>query len=227
MPPPIAAITLDLDDTLWPVAPVIDRAERLLHEWLEREAPPVAAAFPRDRFMRFRREVAAQRPEIAHDFTALRTAALAQALEMHGCDAALAAPAMEVFLAARQKVDLFPDVVPALERLAGRYPLVALTNGNADVRRVGLERFFVAAFSARTVGAPKPQPRIFHVACEHLGLAPEAVLHVGDDQALDVAGAHRAGMHAAWINRAGHVREGDEPASEFADLDALCEWLGV
>jgi 2-haloalkanoic acid dehalogenase type II len=227
MPRTIRAITLDLDDTLWPVAPVIDRAERLLHEWLEREAPAMAQAFPRDRFMRFRRKVAAERPEIAHDFTALRGTALALALEMHGCDPKLSGPAMEVFLAARQEVELYPDALPGLARLAARFPLVALTNGNADVARVGLESYFVAAFSARSVGAPKPEPKIFHAACAHLGLEPSVVLHVGDDQELDVGGAHRAGLRAAWINRGGHARAGDEPAGEFADLDALCAWLGV
>src|SRR5690606_23803254 len=46
--------------------------------------------------------------------------------------------AFEVFLAARHQVSLFPEVQPTLEVLANRYQLAVLTNGNADVRRLGL-----------------------------------------------------------------------------------------
>ena len=41
----IKAITLDLDDTLWPIWPTIDRAEVLLQEWLARHAPATAELF--------------------------------------------------------------------------------------------------------------------------------------------------------------------------------------
>ena len=37
----ISAISLDLDDTLWPVWPAIERAERVLHAWLVKEAPGI------------------------------------------------------------------------------------------------------------------------------------------------------------------------------------------
>lgn len=227
MAPEIEAITLDLDDTLWPVGPVIAHADRMLHEWLERHAPAVAAALPPERFATYRREVAAQRPEIAHDYTALRLTAIAQALIAHGCDDRLAHPAMEVFLAARQEVELYPDTIPALERLAARFRLASLSNGNADIALIGIDRWFECAVSARSAGHSKPDPRIFHAACERLGVAPGRVLHVGDDAELDVRGALRAGLHAVWINRSGARWDGEPGVRGFTDLAALCEWLAV
>jgi putative hydrolase of the HAD superfamily len=113
----------------------------------------------------------------------------------------MADTAFDVFFAERQRVTLFEDALPALEFLSARYPLVALTNGNADLQRVGLDRFFRACISAREFGVGKPDARIFHAASGALDLWPEQVLHIGDDATLDALGALNAGMQAAWLNR--------------------------
>jgi putative hydrolase of the HAD superfamily len=125
----------------------------------------------------------------------------------------LAVPAYEVFFAARQQVTLFDDALEVLDFLAQRFPLAALTNGNADVQRVGLGAFFHCAVSAHETGIAKPDPRIFWHTAERLNLAPEAVLHVGDDAALDILGARAAGMPCVWLNRHGApwVHEGPPP----------------
>lgn len=65
---------------------------------------------------------------------------------------------------------------------------MSLTNGNADLQRVGLHGHFSHHVAAREVGVAKPDPAIFHHACARLGLAPSQVLHVGDDPLLDVQG---------------------------------------
>ena len=51
--------------------------------------------------------------------------------------------------------------------LARRHRLGALTNGNADIARLGLDRFFRFAFSAADVGAAKPAPEMFRAALLH------------------------------------------------------------
>ncbi len=61
----------------------------------------------------------------------------------------LAAEAFQLFLAERHKVSFFDDALDVLERLALRHTLGALTNGNADIARLGLDRFFRFAFSRR------------------------------------------------------------------------------
>ncbi len=81
------------------------------------------------------------------------------------------------------------------------YRIAAITNGNADIHRTPLGPYFSASISAPAFGAAKPDPRIFHAACDALGVEPEATLHIGDDLELDVLAARRAGLHAAWLLR--------------------------
>lgn len=195
------ALTLDLDDTLWPVWPTIERAERRVHAFLAEHAPRAAAKYDPVGLRKLRFEVERMRPDLAHDLSGLRRESLRYALVDAGEDGALAEVAFEIFLEERNRVELFADVLPALERLAARYPLVALTNGNADLVRIGLDHLFVEKISARDVGAPKPDPRMFEVACARLGLRPAEVLHVGDDVERDVRAALSAGLEAAWVVR--------------------------
>lgn len=195
------AITLDLDDTLWPVAPTLVAAERVLGEWLARHAPRTAAATDAATRSEIRRQVLAAHPARTHDVGFLRHEGLRIAMARAGDDPRLADDAFAAFLAARQRVAFFDDVLPVLERWATRYRLVAVTNGNADVAQVGLGAYFVGTVCAHELGCAKPDPRMFHAACRIAGCAPAEVLHVGDDPELDVIGAHRAGLHAAWVRR--------------------------
>jgi putative hydrolase of the HAD superfamily len=202
----ISAISLDLDDTLWPIWPTIERAEKALHDWLTLHAPMTSALFSSPPALReIREEMGRSRPDLKHDMSLLRRESIRLALYRAGEDPRLAEPAFEVFFAERQRVMLFEDALPALEFLSARYPLVALTNGNADLERVGLAHFFRACISAREFGVGKPDPRIFHAAAGALDVWPQQVLHIGDDATLDALGALNAGMQAAWLNR------GDSP----------------
>jgi len=225
------AITLDLDDTLWPMAPTLRRAEAQLQGWLRQHAPATVAAHDKAAWLALRRSVVADRPDWAHDLSALRQETIRRALLAAGDDPALAVPAFAVFFDARQQVQLFDDVLPALARLAARWPIVALTNGNADVHRVpGLGRHFHAALSARDLGLAKPAPAVFAAACQRAGAAPAATLHIGDDPALDVDGALAAGLQAAWVRRPAGPDNGT-PAGQahhvVADLTELADRLGV
>lgn len=225
-PDRLRALTLDLDDTLWPIGPTIVRAEQALQDWLATHAPATARRFGIDAMRAQRVAVARERPELAHDLSALRLEAVAQALRGAGDDPALARPAFEVFFAERQVVTLYEDVTPALARLAARWPLLALTNGNADLERVGLARWFQGSVSARELGMAKPDPRAFAAACERLGLRAVDVLHVGDDLTMDVEGALAAGLHAAWVHR-DHAPRPGLPCWQGRDLLALADALGA
>ena len=225
----IQAISLDLDDTLWPVWPAIERAEATLLQWLLDHAPATAARYPTTLALRgVRGQLEAERPDLLHDLSAMRRESIRRALQHAGDDPALAEPAFEAFFAARQQVDFYADALPALARMAARYPMVALSNGNADVHRVGIGHLFHAAVSARECGFSKPDPRIFHAAAASAQVAPHAVLHVGDDPLMDVVGAFQAGMQSVWVNRAGGVwSHGIQPQLQVAELAALCTVLGV
>lgn len=225
----ICAITLDLDDTLWPIWPIIARAEAALQAWLEANAPSTGALC-RDRtvLLRVREALNAERPDLAHDMSALRHEAIRRVLLRGGDDPALADPAFEVFFAERQRVDLFDDALPMLAFLSERFPVVALSNGNADVHRVGIGEHFHASVSSREFGIGKPDPRIFHAAAEAAGVVSGEVLHIGDDARLDGVGALNAGMQMAWVNREGHAwaHAPLQPHLTVTDLHALCRALG-
>lgn len=225
----IHGITLDLDDTLWPIWPTIERAERALRSWLQQKAPRTAELVTDPKVLRELREAAAQeRSDLAHDLSALRRESLRSALRRAGEDEALADPAFEVFFAERQRVTLYDDALPALRWLSERYPLVAISNGNADLQRTGIARWFRTGFSARSFGSGKPHPPIFRAAAASVGLLPRDVLHVGDDAALDVAGALSAGMQAAWLVRDEREwTDGPRPQLIVPNLHALCVALDV
>jgi 2-haloalkanoic acid dehalogenase type II len=225
----IRAITIDLDDTLWPIWPIIERAEAALGAWLLQHAPATAAQWSDPKALReVRNQMHLTRPDLAHDLSALRRESIRLVLTQAGDDPALAEAAFEVFFAERQRVELFEDALPALEFLARRYPVVALSNGNADVHRVGLGQHFHAAFSAREFGVGKPDARIFHAAADAAGVGAAEVLHIGDDAHLDVVGALGAGMQVAWLNRQGHAWEHAplQPHATVTDLMTLCRQLG-
>ena len=224
---PVRAITLDLDDTLWPIAPAIDRAEAALDAFLAAHAPRTFARWPLAARRALRDAVDAEHPHLAHDFTRQRLITLERMLRDGGDDVALVDAAFEAYFAARCEVEHYPDSVPALERLAARLPLASISNGNACLARIGLLHLFRFQLAAREHGVAKPAASIFHAACARLGLAPHEVLHVGDDIALDVVGAHAAGLRTCWINREGRAwpRADVRPDLAFDSLAGLADWL--
>ena len=221
----IKAITLDLDDTLWPIWPTIERAEKALHRWLNDHAPMTAAVYSSPGALREIRDyMAANKPELKHDLSALRRESIRLAMYRAGDNPLMADEAFEIFFAERQRVELYDDVLQALEFLSARFPLASLSNGNADVARVGLAKYFRAAVTARDFGVGKPDPRIFHAVAGALEVMPVDILHVGDDATLDVLGAVNAGMQAAWVNRADHLWPHEiQPHVTLTNLTELCE----
>lgn len=119
---------------------------------------------------------------------------------------------------------VYPDVLPTLERLKGSGLRLAVVS-NWDERlptlleRLDLARWFDAVVVSAAVGVEKPHPRIFAVALERLGLAADAVVHVGDRQLDDIEGAEGAGLVALRLDRRG---DGD-----LASLDQLVERLAA
>ena len=100
---PVRAITLDLDDTLWPFGPIGARVEHVLHDWLEANCPRTAELFPITQMRVLRESVNDEHPHLVHDFTALRRITLARAMALSGEDPARADEAFEVFYAERNR----------------------------------------------------------------------------------------------------------------------------
>jgi FMN hydrolase / 5-amino-6-(5-phospho-D-ribitylamino)uracil phosphatase len=192
---------------------------------LVQHAPMTAALFSSPGALReIRGEMTAARPDLKHDMSALRRESIRLALYRAGENPLLAGAAFDVFFAERQRVTLFEDALPALEFLARRFPVVALSNGNADLQRIGLGHYFRASVSAREFGVGKPDPRIFHAAAGAVDTRPEEMLHIGDDATLDALGGLNAGMQAAWLNRSDALWPHEqEPQLTLTHLGELTE----
>ncbi|WP_175998009.1 HAD family hydrolase [Burkholderia stabilis] len=229
----VSALSFDLDDTLWPFGPSVERAEAALRAWLIEHAPNTASVLPEQQALSdLREEYERLRPDLASDYRALRLGSIRLALARANEDVTLTERAYEVFYAARNRVEFYEDALPALAWLSARFPLIAVTNGNADLRLTGGGEFFRATLSAQAFGTAKPEPGIFHAAAKALDVQPAELLHVGDDYHLDIVGALNAGLQAAWVVR-DHRPEAERTQQRadsahmiFRDLSMLCRALG-
>jgi len=222
-------ITLDLDDTLWDSDPALRRAESAVYQFLESNYPVICDRYSIEDLVSHRQQVLRERPDIGHDFTKLRHTALRLLAVECNCPTELADTAIEIFLDVRSQVELYEDVVPALEDLHADYRLVALSNGNADVNKAGVGHLLEFAVSPAEVGASKPDPAMFDYVLELTGCARDAVVHVGDEPETDIAGAYRAGVASVWINRKGRNWPETHPPPRAAidRLDQLREAMAL
>ncbi len=203
-------MSLDLDDTLWPIEPVLLAAEAALLDWLRERHPRAMQGHDAASMRQLRAAIGARFPELSHDMTFLRQRALIEQFSAAGYDDAgshgsAAAEAMQVFLRERNRVQFYADALPALERLRASHRLFAVSNGNADLGRCGLGGLFEGHVTASQAGAAKPDARIYAALVRMADVPPHEIMHVGDDPLADVIGAGRAGLQAVWLNR------GDRP----------------
>lgn len=224
----LRAIAFDLDNTLWDIEPVLERAEQRVLEWLHENCPRIPERLSAADMRAAREQLAREEPERAHDFTYIRTAALARHARECGYDEEVAERAFEVFFRARNELELFADVRPGLARLAGRHALASLSNGNADLAVIGVAHLFSVSLNARQIGAAKPDRRCFECLSGALGLAPDSILYVGDDPKLDVEAARTAGFRTGWMNRRGTAWPHGTPGADLtvADCAELADALG-
>ena len=218
----ISCITFDLDDTLWESGAVLANAEAKLYDWLVRTCPEIANAHSHDALVAHRRAHYASIPEIRHDLTRARLLWLESLLREWGYAAELAQAGFRVFREHRNAVTLFDDVTHVLGKLGERYAIGAITNGNADVHRIGIGHHFDFVVTPAEAGAAKPDSTIFEFALSAAGASPANVVHVGDDPVRDVAGAAAIGLRTVWMNPAGSPWLGEgRPDAEIRRLDSL------
>lgn len=205
---PIAALTFDLDDTLYDNRPVIERTEQESMSFVQNYHPSLSALKKPD-FMRLRQALRQTDPDIYHDVTEWRRRAVERAMLDAGLSADEAAVGAEASMANfaqwRSRIDVPQETHDTLAKLAHVWPLVAITNGNAQPHLFGLDKYFKFVLRAGPHGRSKPFNDMYQLAAQKLDVPLAHILHVGDDLTTDVAGAVRSGMQACWIN----LRDGD------------------
>lgn len=131
---------------------------------------------------------------------------------------------------------LFDDALPCLDWLqAAGLKVAAVTNASGEHQRaklgnLGIARFFDTVVIAGELGTAKPDPRIFHTACDRMDVPVAETVHVGDRLDTDAVGARHAGLHGVWLNRrhaATRVEPGVQVIETLSDLPELlvCEYL--
>lgn len=200
----IKLISFDLDNTLWHNDAVIVRAENACYDFLVQQAPALAERYTQQELAALRMEMAKQAPQLAPQVSKLRRLAMQKALETVGHDP-VAIPALvergfECFFNERNRVELHAHSIPLLQALQANFQLASLTNGNADLERIGIAGYFAFSLSAEKVGASKPRPNLFRAALHRANAKPEEAIHIGDHPVDDVSGARDIGMHTIWFN---------------------------
>ncbi len=201
----IRAITLDLDNTLWDVFPVIRNAEHNSYQYLRKHYPRVTDRFSIDDIQAYREKIYIDRRNLRHDLTAVRKQLYIDLLNECDYDPADADLLINRFLIDRNKIKLYPDTLPALKTISKAYSLISLSDGNSDLAVIGISQYFVGTVYASDVGYAKPHPAGFQKACEIAGCDPDEIVHVGDHPVADIDGARRAGFQTMWMRRNGEL----------------------
>jgi putative hydrolase of the HAD superfamily len=223
----IRLVTIDLDDTVWPCMPVINQAERVLHDWLSTNAPTLAAEYDIGLLREHRQQLMQEQPEISHNLTLSRRLSLESLLTSYGYDPALSYQAIDVFRRERNRVTPYDEVIQSLDRLQNAVMLISLTNGNAEVENTPLKGLFHHSLSAADVGAAKPDPALFHEAMRLADVPATHTVHVGDDPVADIEAARNVGISAIWVNRNAiqWPQALREPEWSIRDLDELTDLI--
>jgi FMN hydrolase / 5-amino-6-(5-phospho-D-ribitylamino)uracil phosphatase len=220
-------ITLDLDNTLWETDPVILRAEQASFDSLIQLCPSVADLYDAQSLNQYRCDLAECYPDLRHQVSKLRLETLRRVCLQAGCHhdkaAELAQQAFDVFFEERSRIDLFDGALDALQWLNERYMLIALTNGNSDLEKVGIRHLFSEHYNAEQTGAAKPAPDLFMAALERAGVAAHECLHIGDHPQQDIDAARRLGFHTLWVNALGQrwPEAVEPPQWQLQDLQSL------
>lgn len=227
----LQVITFDLDDTLWPIQPVIRRAEGIFFAWLQENMPAITYRYTQESLLNSRmRFMQAAPANERHNLSLLRRKWLREIARETGVDSEkLETEGFAVFWQARNEVNPFPGAEDMLMQLSSRFILGAVSNGNADIFRTPLGRYFAFSMPAAEAGAAKPERKIFDEAVRRAGVDHSAVLHIGDDPVCDVAGARAAGLQAAWFNPSGQRWDGggNSPDWIFTSVEEIPLSLGL
>ena len=115
-----------------------------------------------------------------------------------------------------------------LQRLGAQYPMVLVSNfyGNMTtvLKEFGFDGLFQAVIESAVVGVRKPDPRLFSLGVEALGMNPEEVAVVGDSMDKDIIPAQKAGCQTIWFKGEGWTDDAvdesiaDQVITELSEL---------
>lgn len=230
LPNKIEVLSFDLDDTLYQNEDVIVKAEQAQFDAICRLVPDAKKA-GMAMWKELKWQVAEQMPEVRHDVTEWRVQVIKQGLAKFGVtEANVITQVYDAFYTARSNFEVPEQTFAVLAQLRTKFKLIAVTNGNVDIHRIGLAKYFDAYYRAGEQHCRmKPYPDMLLKAIQDLSLSgPDKVLHIGDNVKADVKAAQNAGIASLWFNPSGnkYPRGFALPNSEYTKITDLLELLG-
>ena len=200
------AISFDLDDTLYSNSPVMEATEKAMCAFFAAnlsEQLTTKRVFDYSYWFHHRASILNEQPHLENDVGELRKVTYRVGLMALGlsqkCATQLAAEAYEHFMHHRCDFSVSDSVHQLLSGLSQKWPLVAISNGNVDTRKIGISQYFSQTYHANLSQAQKPKPDMFKNASCALQIPPNQILHIGDCGTSDVYGALAAGCQSAWV----------------------------
>jgi putative hydrolase of the HAD superfamily len=226
---PFKLLSFDLDDTVYSNHPQMIKAEQAMQQYFA-DRFDQAAELPKQFWRDHRQQALRQQPELRHDVTKLRTLSYQLALQQLGLSTTQAKQqaiaAVEHFLYHRSNFTVATETVELLQQLAKHLPLVAISNGNVDIQRIGLSNIFSAHYHPGKGYKSKPSVDMFSAVAQQFNLPTSAILHIGDCGHADVYGALSAGCQVAWYTRYTIGKPAKLlPHFQFADLTHLTQLI--
>jgi HAD superfamily hydrolase (TIGR01549 family) len=226
-PANIQILSFDLDDTLWNGSQVLIKAEKAMHQWMLANTPKVFEQFSKQALHDHKLAFIKNKPQFKNKISDARTAYLSDLFsQLNYQDYEIKSKqCFDVFYHARQQVELFEGVTQALQKLKDKYRLVAITNGNADIKLTGLNEYFEFCLNAEDFTQAKPHSEIFQAALTQLQLPANQVLHIGDHPNHDMWGAYQVEMKTCWLKDG--TRQWDQPFQPDLQIGHVADLLDL
>ena len=223
----IRMITFDLDDTLWDNVPTITKAEIETRKWIENKVGKIDWGDLND-FLNLREELIKEDESIKWDISKLRKEIFRRKLAHITPEKyrnKLVEGAFAVFISKRHEVKLFDGVEIALKQLSKNFLLGVLTNGNADIFRFNIGKYFSFSVSSLEAKNSKPNRAHFDKAIEIMeNIKFDEILHIGDHQVNDILAAYDLGIESLWFNNNESTWDQNFPKpDEFSSWEHLPE----
>ena len=199
----VKLITFDLDDTLWDNRPTIMKAEIDTRKWIEDMVGEVEWGDFND-FLNLREDLIKEDKTIEWDISKLRKEIFKKKLchiTPKNFRDEIVDKAFEIFIAKRHEIKLFDGVKESLYNLSKKYTLGVLTNGNADIYKFDIGKYFKFSISSLEAKNSKPNRAHFDMAVSKVNdISFNNILHIGDHQINDILCAHNLGIDSLWFN---------------------------
>ena len=188
----IEIISFDLVNTLYDNRPVITYAENQSRQFLAKEFAKQGKEYNHEEFVILRNALLAESPLLFENLSLLRQTILKELCEGLGNCNSIANGAFELFMQARLPKLIPKEIELMLEQLAAKFKLVAVTNGNCDVGKLSMGKYFHNYYSPQQGHRAKPHPQMLKKIISDYSLEPQALLHIGDQLDTDGEAAKNA-----------------------------------